>query len=70
MIVSKSRSLVKSLTWRLVAIISTFLSIYVVTGKFKFALQGTMLTNIINFILYYIHEREWNQIQWGRYDNN
>lgn len=66
MIVSKSRSLVKSLTWRIIAIITTFVSIYVITGKLHFAFQGTILTNTINFILYYAHERIWNYIQWGR----
>lgn len=66
MIVSKSRSLIKSLTWRVIAIITTFISIYVITGKIHFALQGTILTNTVNFILYYLHERVWNKIQWGR----
>ena len=66
MIVSQSRSLVKSITWRAIALITTFISIYVITGKIHFALQGTVLTNIINFILYYWHERMWNKIQWGR----
>ena len=66
MIVSKSRSLVKSLTWRVIAIVTTFISIYIITGKVEFALQGTILTNTINFILYYAHERGWNYIQWGR----
>jgi adenylylsulfate kinase len=63
---SKSRSLVKSLTWRIVAIVTTFLSIYVITGRLEFALQGTVLTNTVNFILYYAHERIWNQVSWGR----
>lgn len=66
MIVSQSRSLVKSFTWRIIAIITTFISIYIITGKIHFALQGTILTNFINFILYYWHERIWNKIQWGR----
>ena len=66
MIVSQSRSLVKSITWRVIALITTFISIYIITGKINFALQGTVLTNIINFILYYWHERMWNKIQWGR----
>ena len=64
--VNKSRSLVKSLTWRIIAIVTTFMSIYIVTGKLQFAFQGALLTNIINFILYYIHERLWNKLQWGR----
>jgi len=64
--VSKLRSLSKSLTWRVIALITTFVSIYAITGKLEFALQGTILTNIINFILYYLHERIWDKIQWGR----
>ena len=66
MIVSKSRSLVKSLSWRVIAIITTFVSIYIITGKLEFALQGTILTNTVNFILYYAHERGWNKVKWGR----
>lgn len=66
MIVDKKRSLVKSFTWRFIAIVTTFISIYIITGELHFALQGTILTNIINFILYYWHERLWNKVQWGR----
>jgi adenylylsulfate kinase len=66
MIVSKSRSLIKSLTWRIVALITTFISIYIVSGKLSVAWAGTFLTNGINFILYYLHERAWNKTSWGR----
>ena len=64
--VSKSRSLAKSIVWRLIAICTTFFSIYLVTKEIKIATTGTLLTNIINFILYYLHERIWDKIQWGR----
>jgi uncharacterized membrane protein len=64
--VNKKRSLVKALTWRVIALITTFVSIYLITGQIHFALQGTVLTNTINFVLYYAHERGWNSIQWGR----
>ncbi len=64
--VSKSRSLAKSIVWRLIAICTTFFSIYLVTKEIKIATTGTLLTNIINFILYYSHERIWDKIQWGR----
>ena len=66
MIVSKSRSLIKSLTWRVIAIVTTFLSAYLITNEEIDALKVTVLTNTINFILYYAHERGWNYIQWGR----
>jgi uncharacterized membrane protein len=64
--VNKKRSLIKSLTWRVVALITTFVSIYIVSGKLSVAWAGTFLTNGINFILYYAHERAWNKTSWGR----
>ena len=62
---SKSRSLVKSLTWRVLAIIVTFGSIYFLTGEVTTATAGTILTNSINFVLYYLHERAWLKVPWG-----
>jgi uncharacterized membrane protein len=67
--VDKSRSLVKSLTWRIIAVITTFVSIYSVTGELKTASAGTVLTNTVNFIFYYYHERIWNKVHWGRIDS-
>ena len=64
--VNKKRSLIKSLTWRIVALITTFISIYIVSGKLSVAWAGTFLTNGINFVLYYLHERVWNKTSWGR----
>jgi uncharacterized membrane protein len=64
--VAKSRSLVKALTWRVVAVIVTFLCIYALTGEVDIAGAGTVLTNSINFVLYYFHERAWNAVGWGR----
>lgn len=63
---SKARSLAKSLTWRVLAIVVTFASIYVLTGELTTATAGTILTNSINFVLYYLHERFWLKIRWGK----
>jgi uncharacterized membrane protein len=65
MTVSRSRSLAKSLTWRVLAIIVTFASIYFLTGEIITATAGTLLTNSINFVLYYLHERVWLKATWG-----
>ena len=64
--VSKKRSLAKSLTWRLIAVISTFVIGYAMTGSLSFAASLTIVSNIINFILYYVHERVWLKVEWGR----
>ena len=63
---TKSRSFTKSLTWRLIAIISTFVITYSMTMDLSFATSLTVVSNIINFILYYVHERVWLKITWGR----
>jgi uncharacterized membrane protein len=66
MIVTKKRSFAKSITWRILAIIVTFGSIYFLTGETDTATAGTILTNTINFVLYYLHERVWNSVKWGK----
>jgi uncharacterized membrane protein len=66
-LVSKRRSLAKSITWRLIAIVVTFLVGFVMTGSLTFAASLSLLSNLINFVLYYLHERVWLKINWGRH---
>lgn len=66
MSVKRSRSFAKSLTWRVIALITTFASLYVITGEIETATLGTIVTNFINFIAYYYHERAWNSVSWGK----
>lgn len=69
MSVTKKRSLAKSLTWRVIAIISTFVIGYAMTGSWSFAASLTVVSNVINFVLYYIHERVWLGVEWGKKSN-
>jgi uncharacterized membrane protein len=64
--VSKKRSLAKSITWRLIAIFVTFAVGLVMSGSWQFAASLSLASNIINFVLYYIHERFWLKIRWGK----
>ena len=63
---SHTRSLVKTITWRLTGSGSTFLISWIITGSV--AIAGTILGIhfFINTLLYYIHERLWNKIRWGK----
>lgn len=63
---TKKRSWAKSITWRIVAVVSTFLIGYFMTGSWQFATSLTIISNSINFVLYYMHERFWLQVKWGR----
>ncbi len=64
--VSKKRSFAKSLTWRLVALITTFVTLYTLSKDINMATMATVITNAVNFVAYYYHERIWNAVRWGK----
>jgi uncharacterized membrane protein len=64
--VSKKRSFAKSLTWRVVALITTFVTLYALSKDINMATLATVITNGVNFVAYYYHERIWNSVRWGK----
>ena len=66
MCVKKSRSLAKSLTWRVVALLTTFITLYALSKDINMATLATIITNGVNFVAYYYHERIWNAVSWGK----
>ncbi len=65
-----NRSLVKTFTYRIIIIISTAIIVFILTGSVKKTFDITLITNVINTVLYYIHERVWNTIHWGKLKKN
>lgn len=66
MIDSSGRSLAKAISWRITGTIDTFIISWIITGQLLLA-GGIAVTEIITKIfLYWVHERVWNKIQWGR----
>jgi uncharacterized membrane protein len=66
MSVSKKRSFAKSLTWRVVALVTTFVTLYALSKDINMATLATIITNTVNFVVYYYHERIWNAVRWGK----
>jgi uncharacterized membrane protein len=60
------RSLAKSLTWRIAAIIILGGLSWLFTRGWRETALITITFNAIQFILYYFHERAWEKIGWGR----
>ena len=60
------RTFVKTITYRIVIIISIFTITYITTGELGYALAITSRSAIRGTIIYYIHERIWNNIHWGK----
>ena len=63
---TKSRSLVKSLSWRICATCATISLVYLFTGELIIAMEVGGLEVITKLLLYYLHERFWEKINWGR----
>ena len=64
------RSIVKSVSWRTIGTLDTFLISLLVTGKLDFALTIGGVEVFTKMALYYIHERTWNRIGFGRIKNS
>jgi adenylylsulfate kinase len=61
-----NRSIVKTVSYRFVILILDFTAIYLFTGKIKIALGFMIVSNIYTTVGYFIHERIWDKIKWGK----
>ena len=66
MIDSNRRSLAKTLTWRITGSASTFTIAYMVTGSFGVSSLVAVIQMCVNTVLYWLHERAWTKVLWGR----
>ena len=66
MIDTKKRSLVKALSWKVVGSSATWLIAWIITGSFELSNKIGLAQVITTMILYFIHERVWDQIGWAR----
>jgi len=60
---SHTRSLVKGLTWRILATTTTTVIAFIVTGHVEAALQIGFFEFFAKLLIYYIHERVWTRIR-------
>ena len=60
------RSLAKAITWRLTGTLDTFVVSWIISGRL--ALAGTIAATefLTKVTLFYLHERAWNLVPWGR----
>ena len=60
------RSLVKTISWRAVGTITTVTISYLITGTMALAFSIGGIELISKMALYFIHERAWEKIKWGK----
>jgi uncharacterized membrane protein len=64
--VTKTRSFVKALSYRIWGTLSSVAVAYVITKNASLSITIAFLETIVKIFIYYAHERGWNYIQWGR----
>ena len=64
---SQKRTIIKTMTWRVTASLTTFLIAWILTGDLLIGLSIGSIEAIAKIFLYYYHERIWNNIDWAKY---
>jgi uncharacterized membrane protein len=60
------RSVVKAISWRATGTVDTIVISFLVTGHLRWALSIGAVELFTKMVLYYLHERIWNRIPFGR----
>ena len=62
------RSLLKAVSWRITGSIDTFILSLLVTGNWRVAGTISAIEVLTKIGLFYVHERAWARIRWGKRD--
>ena len=63
---SQKRTIVKTMTWRITASLTTFIIAWMLTGDFLIGATIGGIEAVTKIFLYYFHERIWNNINWAK----
>lgn len=66
----RGRSIVKAITWKLVALFLTWGILYYLSGESGESLKKALVVAPVSLAAYYIHERIWNRVHWGKESRN
>ena len=60
------RSIVKAISWRATGTVDTIVISYFITGHMAFAIKIGFVELFTKICLYYVHERIWEKLSFGR----
>lgn len=60
------RSLLKTISWRIIGTLDTIIISWVITGTLAIAFSIGLIELLTKSVLYFFHERTWNTIKWGK----
>jgi len=62
---TRKRSVAKAIVWRIICIVVSIITSFLLIGRWDVAVAIGSIYNVITTILYYFHERIWNLVKWG-----
>ena len=62
---SRLRSLIKGITWRILATATTMIIAYIITGEVGDAIKIGAIEFVGKLLIYYLHERAWQMVPRG-----
>ena len=63
---TNKRSIVKGITWRLVATTTTIVIVYVFFDRLDLAIAAGAIETTLKIGLFWLHERAWFKVRWGK----
>jgi len=60
------RTILKTISWRVIGTLDTILISWIVTGTLVLAFSIGLVELVTKMVLYFFHERLWNTIKWGK----
>lgn len=63
---TRKRSIAKSVSWRILAGFITAGVVLAMTGRLEFAAKIGLIDTTTKLLIYFLHERVWNKINYGR----
>ena len=63
---TKSRSIIKTISWRVLATLTTIVLVYIFIGDTTIALSVGGIEVVLKMLIYFLHERAWDKIKFGR----
>jgi adenylylsulfate kinase len=60
------RSFVKGISWEIISFLLTLLVVYLLYKNILISLKITLILTAIKIPIYFIHERTWKKIKWGK----
>ncbi len=61
-----TRSIVKGISWRVIATTTTIIIVYFFFGRLDLAIAAGMIETVLKVGLYWAHERAWFKVRWGK----